>query len=66
MPSRIAPSEMGASGNIATELAFRPELATPPLAIEAALPALRAASVTIRVGKVTPVPRGVQVELDVR
>lgn len=52
--------------NVATELALRPELATPPLALEAALPALRAAGVSIRVGRVVPLARGLQVELEVQ
>lgn len=52
--------------NVATELAFVPELALPPLAVEAALPSLSAAGVTIRVGRVVTLPKGLQVELEVQ
>jgi hypothetical protein len=52
--------------NIATDLALRPELATPPLAIEAALPAIKAAGVSIGLGSLAPLERGIKVNLEVK
>jgi hypothetical protein len=49
--------------NIATELAFRPELAGPELAFEAALPAFQAPGVKIGVRSVEAIPRGIRVRL---
>ncbi len=52
--------------DLATELAFRPELAIPELAVKAALPTMRAAGVTVEVTAVRPVPRGLHVRLGLR
>ena len=52
--------------DIGTELALRPELATPPLQLELLLPVLDAGVARIRLTGVTPVPRGVRVSLQVR
>jgi hypothetical protein len=52
--------------DLATELAFRPELAIPELALTAALPVLRAAGVTVEVTAVRAVPRGLHVRLSLR
>jgi len=51
--------------NIGTELAFRPELAGPALALEAALPTLKGPGIKIDVRGVRVVPRGVVVQLRV-